>query len=173
MKVKPTPGKAVIKPEGAFDGIEGVEIPEHLKTKAKSVATVEQVAPPQVAYICKKCGNHQYLKTSCRHCGEAGNFRSVKAEHKNYFLEMVGKRVLYDPSAVVAVDDEQHILPIDDILAIIAADTVIGEVDAASGIKRCKFCGPAKAGSSNSMILQPKGGKHVCPRCGKDEYGRT
>ena len=40
--------------------------------------------------------------------------------------------------------------------------------NAFQGVERCQWCGPAKDGSPNSMILDYTG---FCPRCGKNALG--
>jgi hypothetical protein len=85
-------------------------------------------------------------------------------------MDITGMRVIYVEAMVCTINDEIHRLPIDCIIAVLGDDVVLDQAED-NAPKRCRFCGPARSGTSNGMVLIPKRGALVCPRCHRSEAG--
>ena len=82
---------------------------------------------------------------------------------------MIGNRVVFHDYSKAPLGDGVFRIPSDAIIAIVTdASMKIESVAAFQGVERCQWCGPAKDGSPNSMILDNTG---YCPRCGKNALG--
>jgi len=92
----------------------------------------------------------------------------------NYGVETTGGVFIYPITARERRDGrrgKRRDVPV--ILAILEGEGSAAPIEQA--IERCRHCGPAVADSSKQgMILQPgENGELVCPRCGKNRYGRV
>ena len=166
-----TPGFALIKPESMFADTGLIELPEKYRQKKKSVARVESWSP-QYRFRCR-CGNVQHFRGACTHCQRRDKMKLISSVPTAPFAgDITGLRVIYMEHAVARITDDLYRLPIDCILAIIPDDMELEQAGDVSN-KRCRFCGPARSGSSNGMLLIPKNGVLRCPRCKKDQNGNV
>ena len=170
--LKPMPGRAFIRPESRFLDTGLIVIPDRYKAKKKAVARVESWVP-EYRFKCK-CGTVQHIKGPCRHCQRRDKMKMISTVPVSPFDgDITGLRVLYVEAAVSKVDNELFSMPIDDIIAIIGNDVDMEQAQGSTSVKRCKFCGPAKEGSPNGMMMVARNGKDTCPRCNRTETGET
>ncbi len=168
MNYSPTPGFAFIKPEPHYADTGLIELPEKYRQKKKAVATVESWKP-ELRFRCR-CGNVQHYRGPCMHCQRRDRMTIISGSPLAPFDgDITGLRVIHLEHAVAKVAGDLYRIPIDCIIAILPDGVELEQ--AGDTQKRCRFCGPARAGSPNGMMLLPKGGKLVCPRCGRDENG--
>ena len=140
--VRPLAGFAFVRMRGIYDANSGlIAIPERLKTKKHGFGELLAATPTPE------------------------NERSVSQS----YADLIGNRVIFNDYAKAPVGDGVFRIPIDSIIAIVTdASMKIESVAAFQGVERCQWCGPAKDGSPNSMILDYTG---FCPRCGKNALG--
>jgi hypothetical protein len=172
MKYKPTAGFAFIKPEQRYEDKTGlIEIPIKYRKVKKAVARVEQWTP-EYRFACKRCGHVQHYRGPCRNCQSGDKMRMISKHPTDPFggMDITGMRVIYVEAMVCTINDEIHRLPIDCIIAVLGDDVVLDQAED-NAPKRCRFCGPARSGTSNGMVLIPKRGALVCPRCHRSEAG--
>ena len=166
----PTRGKAIITPEQQFTDTGLIVIPERFKAKKKAVARVV-IWSKGIRMKCAGCGFIQYSGSTCRNC-QRPNMKMLCEHPTSPFAgDITGLRVLYAQSSLSKIDDNMFVIPIDDIIAIIGDEVDLDNAENVNGVKRCVYCGPAKPGSNNGMILTTQKGVLCCPRCGKDESG--
>ena len=85
------------------------------------------------------------------------------------YADMIGSRIIFNDYSKAPVGEGVFRIPISSIIAIVTDGSLkIESVSAFQGVERCQWCGPAKDGSPNSMILDYTG---FCPRCGKNALG--
>lgn len=170
MNFIPMPGHAFITPESRFIDTGPIEIPERYRQKKKAVAIVKDWKRGN-RFKCR-CGQIQHVKGACRNCQRRDRMKSISAVPVAPFnADITGMRVIYVESAVNRISDDLYSLPIDDIIAIIDKDVELDSAEGVSGVKRCKFCGPAKDGTKNAVVMLKKASGFVCPRCKRDETG--
>lgn len=171
MAYIPPPGYAFIEPESRFNDSGLIEIPKQYRMARKAVARVKSWKP-EYRFACS-CGAVQHSRGPCRKCQSRDKSRMISNSPTDPFggKDITGLRVVYVEAMVTQLTEDTHRLPIDCIIAVLGDDVVLDEAHDSGGIKRCKYCGPAKEGTDNGMILMPKDGKHICPRCKRDEYG--
>lgn len=163
------PGYALVEPEQKYTDTGLIALPEKYSRKKKAVARVKKWKP-EFRLRCGHCGGIQHYRGSCAHCQRRDRLRAISTGQTAPFnADITGSRVLYLEHAVARITDDLYRIPIDSILAILPDDLNLD--DAGDEQKRCRFCGPAREGSPNGMMLLPKGGKLVCPRCKMDENG--
>ena len=69
----------------------------------------------------------------------------------------------------IDIDSSIYRIPIEAVLCVCdERQKITGDIKPFNGVERCQWCGPAKDGSPNSMILDYTG---FCPRCGKNALG--
>lgn len=174
MKYKPMPGRAIIEPEDRFDegDYSGLILPDYVKGRKKAVATIIDWAPGR-PHKCQACHKIQHIAGPCIWCNCKTDVMSSKPASP-IFDDLKGQRVIYLEVAVQHLSDNLFAVPIDHVLAIVHGGGSIGGADDASGVQRCKFCGPAKASESkNAMMMVKRRGRMMCPRCKKDQYGKN
>ena len=142
IKIYPLAGFAFVRMRGIYDSQSGlIAIPERLKTKRHGFGELLAANPTQ------------------------DNARAVSQS----YADMIGNRVIFNDYSKAPVGDGVFRIPINAIIAIVTDDALkIESVAAFQGVERCQWCGPAKDGSPNSMILDYDG---YCPRCGKNALG--
>ena len=142
IKISPLAGFAFVRMRGIYDSQSGlIAIPERLKTKRHGFGELLAANP---------------TKDDARAISQS-------------YADMIGNRVIFNDYSKAPVGDGVFRIPINAIIAIVTDDALkIESVEAFQGVERCQWCGPAKAGSPNSMILDYNG---YCPRCGKNASG--
>lgn len=142
IKIYPLAGFAFVRMRGIYDSQSGlIAIPERLKTKRHGFGELLAANPTQ---------------------------DDARAVSQSY-ADMIGNRVIFNDYSKAPVGDGVFRIPINAIIAIVTDDALkIESVAAFQGVERCQWCGPAKDGSPNSMILDYTG---FCPRCGKNASG--
>ena len=142
IKIYPLAGFAFVRMRGIYDSQSGlIAIPERLKTKRHGFGELLAANPTQ---------------------------DDARAVSQSY-ADMIGNRVIFNDYSKAPVGDGVFRIPINAIIAIVTDDALkIESVAAFQGVERCQWCGPAKDGSPNSMILDYDG---YCPRCGKNALG--
>ena len=140
--LRPLAGFAFVKMGGIYDATSGlIAIPERFKTKRQGFGELLSANPTP------------------------SNERAVSQS----YADLIGNRVIFNDYAKAPVGGGVFRIPIDSIIAIVTDGALnIESVAAFQGVERCQHCGPAKAGSPNSMILDYNG---YCPRCGKNALG--
>ncbi len=138
MNVKPLPDQCFVKFEGVFDGYNGpLFMPESVK---KKVSVVARVIRDNLTARSQRA--FQGLKT------------------------LAGMRVIINPYSRTEIKGIGHRIPQDAVLAVLD-DSIEVELVSTEGPERCRFCGPVREGTLNSVILA----SGVCPRCKKDRDG--
>ena len=140
--LRPLAGFAFVKMGGIYDADSGlIAIPERFKTKRQGFGELLSANPTP------------------------SNERAVSQS----YAALIGNRVIFNDYSKAPVCDGVFRIPIDAIIAIVTDSALnIEAVAAFQGVERCQWCGPAKDGSPNSMILDYDG---YCPRCGKNASG--
>ena len=140
--VRPLAGFAFVKMGGIYDATSGlIAIPERFKAKRHGFGELLAANPT------------------------LNDAKSISAS----YADMIGHRVVFHDYSKAPVGDGVFRIPIDAIIAIVTDSALkIEAVAAFHGVERCQWCGPAKDGSPNSMILDYDG---YCPRCGKNALG--
>jgi len=77
----------------------------------------------------------------------------------------IGDRVIVSHYAGRLIQDNIYDYSVKDILAIISGNIDLQAIS--QDVERCKWCGNAKTGIDQSVIMW----EGRCPRCGKDKYG--
>lgn len=102
-------------------------------------------------------------------CGEIVAWNPTDEQNRSFGTDaVIGWYAICHDYAKTPVVDGIFKIPIDNVLAICDESAKINGVSPFNGVERCSFCGPAKQGSDNSMILDYDG---YCPRCGKNAAG--
>ena len=140
--VRPVSGYAFVRMHGIYDATSGlIAIPERFKTKRHGFGTLVAASPTE---------DHN---------------RAIAGS----YADMVNHRVIFSDYAKAPISDGVFRIPIDCIIAIVTDDSIqIQSVAPFQGVERCQWCGPAKSGSSNSMLVDEEG---YCYRCGKNSNG--
>lgn len=151
MNLNPLPGFAIIELEALFKNTGNLVIPERYKNAPHIVGKIIVI-----------------------------NMRPVDIR---FFQEELipGERVIVTPLGGRHVEDNNWLYPVtlerkdihgrkyrdSGIMALIRDDV---EVSAhTQEIERCAFCGPARSGSNQNVIMVNGG----CPRCGKNKHGEV
>ena len=140
--VRPLAGFAFVKMGGIYDAASGlIAIPERFKSKRHGFGELLAANPT------------------------SDDEKSISAS----YADMIGHRVVFHDYSKAPLGDGVFRIPISAIIAIVTDSALnIEAVAAFQGVERCQWCGPAKDGSPNSMILDYTG---FCPRCGKNAIG--
>ena len=140
--VRPLAGFAFVKMGGIYDANSGlIAIPDRFKSKRHGFGELLAANP------------------------SPDDEKSISAS----YADMIGNRVVFHDYSKAPLGDGVFRIPISAIIAIVTDSALkIEAVGAFQGVERCQHCGPAKAGSPNSMILDYNG---YCPRCGKNALG--
>jgi co-chaperonin GroES (HSP10) len=141
MSVSPLAGFAFVKMQGVYDSASGlIDIPERFKTKRHGFGELVAASPTPA------------------------DDRSISMSYS----DAVGNRVIFNDYSKAPVGEDVYRVPISSIIAIVTDSAIsIQSVAPFQGVERCQWCGPAKEGSPNSMILMDG----YCPRCGKNAEG--
>lgn len=140
--VSPLSGFAFVRMQGIYDGTSGlIAIPEKYKTKRQGFGELLAANPTDA------------------------DEKAISASYS----DMIGNRVVFHDYSKAPLGNGVFRIPISAIIAIVTDGALnIESVAAFQGVERCQWCGPAKPGSPNSMILDYNG---FCPRCGKNAAG--
>jgi len=168
MNIVPAPGRAIVEADREPDALKGIHLPD-ISKKGLLSGTVSDLrfGMPRK---CKRCGRIQTINDKCRACGSPMRILSQKP-YNPLGADVVGRRVVFNELSVYECEKNRYIVPVDTIVAILPADVAF---DAKKTAHRCKFCGPAKAGTSNGlMMVADAKGEMYCPRCRKYANGAT
>lgn len=140
--VSPLKGFAFVQMQGIYDGASGlIAVPERFKTKRHGFGTLLAANPTKE------------------------NDKSISMS----FADAAGNRVIFNDYSKTPVGDGIYRIPIESIVAIVTDESIqIQSVAPFQGVERCQWCGPAKQGSQNSMLVDENG---YCYRCGKNSAG--
>ena len=166
----PTPGRAFITPENRIIDSGLIKVPERFGRKKKAVARVS-LWKAGYRRRCSDCGHIQHTKGDCRGCQSRRLEMISEAPTAPFAVDISGMRVMYAETSVLMITDDIWVLPIDDIIAIIPDGFELEGAKDDNGIRRCVLCGPCQEGSTQGMVMTIRKGRHVCPRCHKDESG--
>ena len=138
-KARPLPGFCFIKLEGAYDEKVGlIHIPDKYRTRRAGFGKIVAWNPTK--------------KQNCSFGTDA----------------VIGWYAVCHDYAKVHIADGIFRIPIDCVLGIVDEPLKLTGVSSFNGVERCQWCGPAKAGSPNSMLCDENG---YCYRCGKNALG--
>ncbi len=168
--VIPAPGRAIVTMDAKYRENEGgIIMPETVRALKAFSGVVESISPETFRRKCRNCGWMQSQCGRCIKCG--GKTRELPAPvYDGYSETLKGKRVMVEGNGVHIISGDRCLVSISDISGVIMGNDINLQIDTGT-TPRCKFCGPAKSGTTNGTLLVSSSRGYYCPRCKRYESG--